>query len=337
MVEFSVILPVRNGWPYVKECVESVLSQSYPHLELTVLDNQSTDETVSWVESLRDPRVRLAKSDRSLSISESWARAKDVDKREFLTLIGHDDVFDRDFLATVAALIEKHPRAALYQTGARLINSGGARIRACEPVAEKETAADYLTARFSSKRDVFGTGFVMRSADYERLGGIPAFEKLLFADDALWLSLMEGSYKANDPRELFSVRIHPKSESASMPSAWISLLKGLNQFTEFLASYTKRNADVKDVVANLAPSFLLNYHRNIYIFALVHACQRNAKIDLATVASIESSLAQHVPGLAPQLHSSAKVRAIEVLNASPLRTGVPLLWNAYYRLKTRAA
>ena len=337
MVEFSVILPVRNGWPYVKECVESVLSQSYPHLELTVLDNQSTDETVSWVESLRDPRVRLAKSDRSLSISESWARAKDVDKREFLTLIGHDDVFDRDFLATVAALIEKHPRAALYQTGARLINSGGARIRACEPVAEKETAADYLTARFSSKRDVFGTGFVMRSADYERLGGIPAFEKLLFADDALWLSLMEGSYKANDPRELFSVRIHPKSESASMPSAWISLLKGLNQFTEFLASYTKRNADVKDVVANLAPSFLLNYHRNIYIFALVHACQRNAKIDLATVASIESSLAQHVPGLAPQLHSSAKVRAIEVLNASPLRAGVPLLWNAYYRLKTRAA
>jgi glycosyltransferase involved in cell wall biosynthesis len=337
VVEFSVILPVRNGWPYVKQCVESVLSQSYPHLELAVLDNQSTDETVSWVENLRDPRVRLFKSDRSLSISESWARAKDVDKREFLTLIGHDDVFDVDFLATIAALIAKHPRAALYQTGARLINSDGARIRGCEPVAEKETAADYLTARFSSKRDVFGTGFVMRSADYQRLGGIPPFEKLLFADDALWLGLMEGSYKANDPRELFSVRIHPKSESASLPSAWTSLLRGLNQFTEFLDQYTKRNAEVREVVADLAPGFLLNYHRNLYIFALVDACQRSAKIDPATVARIESSLAAYAPALAPQLHTSAKVRAIEVLNASPLRSGVPHLWNVYYRLKTRAA
>jgi glycosyltransferase involved in cell wall biosynthesis len=337
VVEFSVILPVRNGWPYVKDCVESVLSQSHRNLELTILDNQSKDETVPWVESLRDPRVRLFKSDRSLSISESWARARHVDKREFVTLIGHDDLFDPTFLEVVAALIGKHPKAALYQTGARFINSRGARMRACQPVAEHETAADYLTARFLSKRDVFGTGFVMRSADYDRVGGIPPFEKLLFADDALWLSLMEGSYKANDPRELFSVRIHPKSESASLPSAWLSLLLGLNQFTEFLSGYTQRNADVRSVVENLAPSFLLNYHRNLYIFALVHACQQNTKIDPATVARIESSLATHAPGVAPQLHSSAKVRAIEALNASPLRAGVPHLWNAYYRLKTRAA
>lgn len=337
MIGFSVILPVRNGWPYIKECVDSVLAQTHSELELNILDNQSTDETVPWVESLRDPRVKLFKSDRSLSIDESWSRAKHVETREFMTLIGHDDSFDPGFLAAIAALIERHPDARLYQTGARLINSEGARMRSCQPVAERETAVDYLRARFLGKRDVFGTGFVMRSADYRRVGGIPPFERLLFADDALWLALMEGSYKANDPRELFSVRIHPKSESASLPNAWSSLLRGLNQFSEFLATYVPRNPEVREVIAELAPGFMLNYHRNIYIYSLVNASQKGTRIDAATVATIEGSLATHAATVAGQLRDSVKVRGIEWLNASPLRAGIPHLWNAYYWLRTRAA
>jgi hypothetical protein len=43
----------------------------------------------------------------------------------------------------------------------------------------------------------------MRSADYDRVGGIPPFEKLFFADDALWLSLLSGSCKMADPENIF--------------------------------------------------------------------------------------------------------------------------------------
>ena len=47
-----------------------------------------------------------------------------------------------------------------------------------------------MQARFSGKRDVFGTGYVMRSQAYDAIGGIPKFNKLSFADDALWLMLI---------------------------------------------------------------------------------------------------------------------------------------------------
>jgi hypothetical protein len=285
--------------------------------------------------TIADSRVRLSHASASLSIVESWARVKSIEKKEFMTLIGHDDVLDPGFLAATTALIARHPDAALYQTGSRLINSDGKTIRACRPAPASETAAGYLAARFTSQRDIFGTGYVMRSADYDRLGGIPAFEKLFFADDALWLSLMRGSYKATDAGEHFAVRIHPKSESASLPSAWSSTLLGLNQFTAFLKDYTRDDAELRSLVQSLEPEFLLVYHRNIFIFALIEACQAGRRIDPGVIRRIEASLETSTGLGAKGMRRSAKVALIELLNASPFRPLVIGLWKAYSRHKAR--
>lgn len=336
MIKFSVILPVRNGWPYVEECVESILAQTCPHFDLIVLDNQSTDPTVAWLKARNDPRIRIETSAAPLSIVESWARIKQVAKQEYMTAIGHDDKFDPDFLETISRLIRRHPESALYQTGARLINSEGKTIRSCMAVPEVETAAQYLIARFTFQRDTFGTGFVMRSADYDRVGGIPPFEKLFFADDALWLSLMGASTKASDPGEHFSVRVHPKSESASLPSVWSSLLAGLGQFSTFLEAFARGNAEACAVCQDLYPEFMLTYHRNALIYALIEASEAGRRIDPAIVARIETSLARTAPSQAGRLKQSPKVGAVAALNASPLRSMVPPLWNLYSRLKHRS-
>ena len=336
MRKFSVFLPVRNGWPYVEECVTSILGQTYPHFELHVLDNQSTDNTVSWLKSVKDERLHLWSSPVSLSIQASWDRVKGLPKQEFMTLLGHDDTLDPDFLAATNALIERHPSASLYQTGARLINTRGRTIRSCWAVPERETGADYLKARFTFRRDAFGTGYVMRSADYDRLGGIPPFERLFFADDALWLSLLRNSYKAADPAEHVAVRIHPRSESASLPSAWASILNGLNQFTDFLARFAAEDDDLKAVVAEVGSAFVLEYHRNIYIFALVDACRRGVKLEPSALRCIETSLAASASAAAGQLRHAAKVRLVESINSTALRRFVPQQWRVYNVLRTRS-
>ncbi len=252
-----------------------------------------------------------------------------------MTLFAHDDVFDPGFLAAIARLIEQHPKAGLWQTGARLSNSDGRRIRACREVAVREVPADYLTARFEVRRDVFASGYVMRSADYHRVGGIPRFEHLFWADDALWLSLMAGTYKAYDPAELLSVRVHSKSESNAMPSK--GRLTGLRQFMAFLREYQKHEPGVVKTIEEAGARFLLNYYRNIYIFALVEASQRGVRIDPLETERIISALEEVAPGTRDRFGGSFKVRAVEALNASVLRRTVPHLWNAYYRLMTRAA
>lgn len=335
MTKFSIFLPVRNGWPYVQECVESILQQTYPHFELNILDNQSSDNTLPWLQSLTDSRIILWTSNEPLSIVDSWLRIKELDKREYMTLIGHDDSFAPGFLAAIKELIDFYPNAALYYTGSRLINSDGKKIRSCYGVPARETSAQYLAARFTFNRDIFGAGYVMRSEDYDRVGGIPSFEKLFFADDALWLSLLRNSYMVTDPVEYFSVRIHSKSESASVASTWPSIMLGLNQFTEFLQRYIENDAEMQAVMDELGPEFLLVYYRNCYIYALVEACQLGRKIEPEVLRTLESSLLVSAPSVVREIRNSLKVIIIERLNASPFRGLVPALWDIYYKLKTK--
>lgn len=336
MRSFSVILPVRNGWPYVQECVESVLAQTYPNFELIVLDNQSTDNTVPWLKSLADNRIRLHHSSAGLSIVASWARAVAVEKREYMTLIGHDDVLDPGFLLTIKRTIDRYPDAKLYQTGFRLIDSVGKRIRGGRPVPERESPAQYLRGRLTYQRDITGTGVVMRSADYDRIGGIPHFERLFFADDALWLSLMRGGYKAFDSTELCGVRMHSRKESTTQPSSWPSLLSGLNQFADFVEDYVQSDAAAQAVVAQHFAAFMQRYHKNLYILALLEACQMGRRIDAETAKRLFASLERRAPAAAASIRRSLTIRLIEALNASPMRKTALHFWEMYRRFWMRA-
>ena len=113
--KFSIVLPVRNGSNYVKECLNSILSQTYPHFNLIVLDNDSTDGTPEWIMSLKDERISIYPSTEPLAIEKNWARILSVPKNEFITLIGHDDILYPDYLTVMDKLISKYPTESRYK------------------------------------------------------------------------------------------------------------------------------------------------------------------------------------------------------------------------------
>jgi glycosyltransferase involved in cell wall biosynthesis len=214
-MKYSIVLPVRNGGEYVKECVYSVLSQTLNNFNLHVLDNCSTDETLEWIGSLKDDRIKVFSSEKPLTIEENWARAVSIPKNEFLTIIGHDDVLARNYLSVMDELISKHPDASLYQTHFSYIDSKGKKIGDCKHMKEIETDKNFLTSVLTKNIDIMGTGFMMRSKDYDALGGIPAYPNLLFADFELWLNLTRISYKATSLQNCFSFRLHQSTTSVS--------------------------------------------------------------------------------------------------------------------------
>ena len=65
----SVLVPARNEDASIAACVDALLAQDYPNLEIIVLDDDSTDRTAATVLARRDPRLRLATG---AALPEGW-------------------------------------------------------------------------------------------------------------------------------------------------------------------------------------------------------------------------------------------------------------------------
>jgi len=264
---FTVVLPVRNGGPYLRECVESVLAQSCGDLSLEILENGSADGTAEWLATIRDPRVRVWPAPRPLSIEQNWQRASALEKGEFLLFVGHDDRLDAGYLSTVDRLMRQFQDAALFTTHFRLIDPRGAVLRSSRPAPARQTMAEYLAARLMYARDMSGMGVVMRAEAYDAAGGIPAFEGLAHADDALWLSLLDGSWLATAPEEAYSYRLNPAGMFHTLP--WRPAIAAVSRFAGHVESLGGTRADVREVWRSHAAAFLERRYQAILLRAML--------------------------------------------------------------------
>lgn len=256
MNRYSIILPVYNGGEYFKESVFSIISQSYTGFDLHILDNCSTDGSSEWIRSLKDSRIKVYRSERFLSMEENWKRILTIPKNELMTIIGHDDLLHAHYLSAMNEFIEKHPDASLYQSHFRFINAKGDFIKTCQPMDEIQSIEEFMISIFTHKIDTMGTGYMMRSADYETVGGIHPFPNLLFADHKLWFDLTAISYKATLNEECFSYRLHENISKTTNP---VKYIKAFYTFMDNLAEFKNRSAGINDVIQKYGPDYISYY------------------------------------------------------------------------------
>jgi glycosyltransferase involved in cell wall biosynthesis len=327
MAKFSIILPVRNGGHYVKECVNSILQQDHREFELLVLDNQSTDGTAEWIASLNDNRIRIFPAERSLTIEENWGRITKVPKGEFITLIGHDDILFPHYLSTMNSLIAKHPNASLYQSHFTYIDADGKKIRDSLPMPEREDAAGFLDSYLSRRIDVMGTGFMMRAADYDRLGGIPSYPNLLFADFELWINLTRISYKATAAEQCFSFRLH---QSTTTKSPDVRFQNSFERFIEYLATLTGTEAYNK-IIQEKGPEYLLFYCRSLSHRLLRTSANKREGLTVKKFVTNCEGYARKL-GFGDRFHPRSKgsIKAALVLDSNPVTRALFLLFKKLY-------
>lgn len=230
--EFTIVIPTYNGEAYIAQAIESVLNQTYPHFQIIVLEHESTDRTLEIIHSYNDPRIRLCSTTEHQTIETNWGRIFHLELAEYLTILGHDDILKPEFLQEIVTLITANPQASLYQVQLEEITPDGTSIRNFPKVAPHETADEFLHAALEDREDVVATGYVMRSEDYRRVGGIPPFPGLLYADAVLWYRIAKQSYKVCSPKILASFRIHP--QSMHLKANFLRYYLATRQFYEFL-------------------------------------------------------------------------------------------------------
>lgn len=99
--KLSVCVPVYNGGRTIAETLRCVLSQSLSDFELLIVDNASTDNTVSIVKSFSDHRIRLVVNERNVGCGMNLEECKKHASGDILFFISADDLAQRDALLRV--------------------------------------------------------------------------------------------------------------------------------------------------------------------------------------------------------------------------------------------
>ena len=327
MSSFSIILPVRNGGEYVKECVQSILQQVHTNFNLIVLDNNSTDGTLAWITSLQDKRIVIYPSDKSLSIEENWGRIKGIPKNEFMTMIGHDDLLQPHYLQEMDNLIGRHPEAGIYQTHFTFIDEKGADIRLCQPMDEVQTVYEFLACQFARTIESTGTGYLMRSVDFDAAGGMPAhYPNLIYADFDLWVRLMDRGYKATSLKNCFSYRLH---QSVSRTTNGMLYAQAFINYLQFLNEFRRGRPLVEAVISRYGKPFLL-YNCESISHRLLKSPIGNRTWNVSDfIKKCEQMAADMLPGQNFQPGSVRRIALARQLDASYAGRG---LFNLYKRL-----
>ena len=158
----SVVLPVRNGEPFIREAIRSILDQSWTDLELIIVDNGSTDSTVAAAESFGDPRLRVIHElqRRGPSVFNSGSK---VARGRYVARMDADDVACEDRFEWQIRYLERHRDIGILGGQAIRIDANGETIGRThvptDPVAFRlanRRASRFVHPTFVFRREVLG-------------------------------------------------------------------------------------------------------------------------------------------------------------------------------------
>ncbi len=230
----SVILPVYNHGAFVGEAIECVLCQSYSDLELIAIDDCSTDESWSVVQSFTDPRLIKSRNSANRGVSFTYNDALAKSSGSIIMSLGSDDAFAPRKIEEQLKFLNKHPEVSILGTYLTVVGDPEGRTA----VREWFNAAVDLNSVDSwiwTNRLAQSSVAITRDA-HERLGN-SRLDLRRIPDWELWLrAVSTGTRIAVLPEPLTSYRVQAGSVTHASPAETVHeyLTVSMEYWHEFL-------------------------------------------------------------------------------------------------------
>lgn len=210
----STIVPLYNGAAYVRGAVLSALGQTYPHVEVVVVNDGSPDDSEDVLgDLLSDPRVTYVKQhNRGVAGARNAGIA--ASRGELIAFLDQDDIWLPDKLEQQVGYLAAHPEIALVHGNVRFIDAAGAPLREHEArwdADARQGVGHCFPVLFAKNRLAMLTVCLRRSA-FDETGAFR--EDIPGVDDyEYWLRLSRRHAFAHINRPLALYRLHGSNES----------------------------------------------------------------------------------------------------------------------------
>jgi len=119
--KISIIIPCYNAEKWISQCIDSALNQSYSNYEVIVVDNESTDKSLSVIQSIKKGNQELITSTAPNLYKHSWTepveKALSLSSGEYFTILGADDYIKEDYVKNIVEVLEKsNGKIEVFQT-----------------------------------------------------------------------------------------------------------------------------------------------------------------------------------------------------------------------------
>lgn len=205
----SVLMATRDEAPYLREAVESILSQSFKDFQYIIINNGVTDIAREYLSSLTDPRIFIIHNKENVGLTHALNQGLAIATGEYIARMDDDDVSLPDRFATEVDFLETHPQISVVGSSIQIINKDGVRLG----TKSSFTDPDVIRFRLTVANQLAHPTVMIRTEALRSVGGYN--ESFRFAQDLeLWGRMSRAGYIfSNIARPLLQYRSHGTSST----------------------------------------------------------------------------------------------------------------------------
>ncbi len=204
--KISVLMPVyKTKEKYLREAIESILSQTFDDFEFLILDDCPDDAREDIIKSYKDSRIKYSKNEKNLGITPTRNKLMELSKGEYLAIMDHDDVSNKERFAKQVEYLDSNPEVGVVGSNIHMICSN-------RDIVYPTNDQDIKTTLMMKCAIVHPSSMIRKSVLIDN--NIKYNEYYSPAEDyKLWCDLIDVTNFYNIPEVLFNYRDHKSNTS----------------------------------------------------------------------------------------------------------------------------
>lgn len=197
----SIILPVYNGEKFLKTSIESCLNQTYKNIELIIVNDCSTDNSLEIIQNFSnvDSRIKIINNTKNLKLPRSLNIGHNIAKGHFITWTSDDNIYEPTAIAELLSALNDNEADIAY-SNVYMINNEGTRLR----------EVNFLNIENIIFGNHVGSCFLYKKAVFKKNNGYN--ENLFLVEDYdFWLRAAVHSKYTHVKKMLYNYRKHENS------------------------------------------------------------------------------------------------------------------------------
>lgn len=236
----------------MKECIQSILGQTYSEFEIIIVNDASPENITSVVASFQDSRIRYYVNEKNygaVNVVDNWNKCLSYAIGDYVICMGDDDKLLPDCLSEYANLISEYPGLGVYHSWTEIINEDSEVVSMQEARPIFESVYSMMWGRLNCRRLQFIGDFLFERKLLMENGGFFKLPLAWASDDITAYIAASHAGIANSQKPGFQYRAssstiskssdaHVKLEAIKMEEKWYRHFLKKAPMTENIVDYT---------------------------------------------------------------------------------------------------